>query len=245
MTATQENAPKSIMGIVGLVFAIVAAASSFMPIINNISFFVALVSAVLSAIALLACLKGKKSGKGIAIAGIVVSVASIAIVMMTQSAYSAAIDDAVKGPDVANVSQGGEPQAKDDSKSADGTADYVDLKVGSTVELESGLSVTVDSVDASLVNYDGSPIVGVQVTYANGSDASADFNTYDWKGEDSQGARENVVYYSEADNELGSGSLAAGGTKTGMLYFKEGTVKALYFASILSDEESASWQIAS
>lgn len=119
-----------------------------------------------------------------------------------------------------------------------------DLAVGETVESEDGLAVTVNSVDTSLVNYDGSPIVAVNVTYTNNGDESADYNPYDWKGETDQGAQEYSTYYSEGSEELNSGSLAAGGTVTGNLYFQGGTVKALYYGNILEDEPTASWNLA-
>ena len=77
------------MGIVGLVLAIIAAATSFMPIVNNFSFFLALISAILSLVAVISCARGKKSGKGVAIAGLVVSIISIVVVLATQSMYSA------------------------------------------------------------------------------------------------------------------------------------------------------------
>lgn len=104
MDASQSHAPRSVMGIVGLVLAIIAAATSFMPIVNNFSFFLALISAILSLVAVISCARGKKSGKGVAIAGLVVSIISIVVVLATQSMYSAAIDDAVNGPDVSGVS---------------------------------------------------------------------------------------------------------------------------------------------
>lgn len=245
MDASRSHAPRSVMGIVGLVLAIIAAATSFMPIVNNFSFFLALISAILSLVAVISCARGKKSGKGVAIAGLVVSIISIVVVLATQSMYSAAIDDAVNGPDVSGVStqQGGDDPSKEDDGAGD-ASNTQNLAVGTSIDLESGLSVTVDAVDTSIVNYDGSALVGVQVTYVNNSDNSADYNMYDWKGEDAQGAQENSTLFSDDGKELSSGSLAPGGTKTGFLYFKEGTVKALYFSSVLSDDASASWSLA-
>lgn len=245
MDASQTRAPRSVMGAIGLVLAVISAATSFMPIINNISFFLALISAILSMVAVVSCVRGKKSGKGVSIAGLIISVLSIVVVLATQSMYSAAIDDAVAGPDVSGVStqSGGDDTSKDKGK-GDDASDAQDLAVGTSIDLEDGLSVTVDAVDTSIVNYDGSPLVGVQVTYVNNSDKSADYNMYDWKGEDAQGAQENSTFYSDGDKELSSGSLAPGGTKTGFLYFKEGTVKALYYSSVLSDGPAASWSIA-
>ncbi len=117
----------------------------------------------------------------------------------------------------------------------------LELAIGTEAELEDGLTVTVDSVDTSLVNYDGSAIVGIHVTYVNNGDSTADYSSYDWKGEDSNGAQESLTYYSEGTDELSSGTLAAGGTVSGNIYFKEGTVKLLYFDNMFDDEATASW----
>ena len=80
--------------------------------------------------------------------------------------------------------------AKDD-KAADSTEN---LAVGTTVNLPSGLSVTVDSVEPGLVNYDGSAITGVHVTYVNNGDDGESYNVYDWKGEDANGAQQSTAY---------------------------------------------------
>lgn len=137
-----------------------------------------------------------------------------------------------------DASDGGGAAAEEEAPST------FDLAVGAPAELESGLTVTVDSVDASLVNYDGSAIVGVHVTYVNNSDDTADYNLYDWKGEDANGAQESCTYYSEASDDLSSGSLAAGGSVSGNLYFAGGTTKLLYFGSMFDDDPSASWVLA-
>lgn len=137
MDASQSHAPRSVMGIVGLVLAIIAAATSFMPIVNNFSFFLALISAILSLVAVISCARGKKSGKGVAIAGLVVSIISIVVVLATQSMYSAAIDDAVNGPDVSGVSaqQGSDDPSKEDDK-ADDASNTQNLAVGTSIDLE-------------------------------------------------------------------------------------------------------------
>lgn len=238
--------------IAGLVLGILAAVSSWMPIINNFSFVLALVGAVLAIVGVVGTLRGKKAGKGLAIAALIVNVVAIAIVLGTQSAMSAAIDEATSGPDVAGVTAQGDAGADADASDAekDAPADdapeqavSTDLAVGTTVDLENGLSVTVDSVETGLTNFDGSAIVGVHVTYANNGEETASYNTYDWKGQDADGAQEYATYYSEATDDLGSGTLAAGGTKSGTLYFEDGTTKALYFGSIVESEPTASWVI--
>ena len=104
MDASQSHAPRSVMGIVGLVLAIIAAATSFMPIINNFSFFLALFSAILSLFRRYFLRARQEVWQGCRHCGLVVSIISIVVVLATQSMYSAAIDDAVNGPDVSGVS---------------------------------------------------------------------------------------------------------------------------------------------
>lgn len=86
--------PKSICAIIALVVGILALITSFLPIINNGSFILALVGLVLAIIGLVGTLRGKKSGKGIAVASLIIAVVSIIVVLGTQSMYSAAIDEA-------------------------------------------------------------------------------------------------------------------------------------------------------
>lgn len=98
MENTQANAnpPKSGLAIAGLVLGIVAAATSFLPIINNGSFILAIVGLILSIVGLMGIRKGTKSGKGMAIAGLVLCLVAGAVVLASQAIYSAAIDSAVE-----------------------------------------------------------------------------------------------------------------------------------------------------
>ena len=118
------------------------------------------------------------------------------------------------------------------------------LAPGAAFTTESGLAVSVDSVQTGLANYDGSAIVGITVTYVNNGEETAAYNMYDWKGETSSGARENFTIYLNATDQLSSGDLAPGGSVTGTMYFEGDTVKALYYASMLDDEPTASWTLA-
>ncbi len=118
------------------------------------------------------------------------------------------------------------------------------LVVGSTVNLASGLSVTVDSVEPGLVNYDGSAITGVHVTYVNNGADGASYNLYDWKGEDANGAQQSTGYYSDGADELKSGTLAKGGTVSGNLYFDGDLARVLYFDNVFDKTAAASWALA-
>jgi flagellar hook assembly protein FlgD len=245
---------KSGMAIAGLILGIIALITSWMPFLNNMSFFIALVGVVLAIVGVVSTVKGTHSGKALAIVAIVINIVAMAAVLAAQSATETALNKAINGPSVSDVS---ESTTTDDSGStsdastaadSDQQAATTDLAVGTSVSLDNGLSVSVDSVNKSLTNYDGSTVVGVQVTYTNNGSDSASYNLYDWKGEDSNGAQEDSVYYSNStssnEDDLQSGSLAVGGSKSGMLYFKDGTVKVLYFGTVVSNDAAASWDIA-
>lgn len=85
---------KSGMAIAGFVLGIIALLTSFLPIINNFSFFLAILGLIFGIVGMVGISKGKKSGKGLAIAVIVICVVSGAVVLGTQSMYSAALDSA-------------------------------------------------------------------------------------------------------------------------------------------------------
>ena len=117
------------------------------------------------------------------------------------------------------------------------------LVVGTTVNLPDGLSVTVDSVEPGLTNFDGSAMTGVHVTYTNNGDDGASYNVYDWKGEDANGAQQSTGYYSEGSDELSSGTLAKGGTVSGNVYFEGDLARVLYFGNPLEKTAMASWSL--
>lgn len=85
---------KKVLGILAIVFGGVGLALSWVPIINNMAFVLALVGVVLGVIALIINRKAKKL---LALIGTIISVLALVIVLVTQSSYSKAIDDAFKG----------------------------------------------------------------------------------------------------------------------------------------------------
>lgn len=107
------------------------------------------------------------------------------------------------GNDKATVAEdAGDSDKKEEPKKEEQPT--TDLAVGTTVTTAAGLSVVVDSVQTGLTNYDGSTMTGIHVTYVNNGDEGADYNVYDWKGEDANGAQQNQGYYSEGSEELQS-----------------------------------------
>lgn len=242
-TNQTQAAGRSGLGIAGFVLGIIAAATSFLPILNNGSAIIAVVGLVLAIVGTVSCMRGKKSGKGLAIAGVILNIAAFAIVLVTQSMYSAAIDDALSGPTV--VSQGSEQQASQTAPASESSdsATQEPVAAGNSITLSNGLVLTVDNVVAGLTNYDGSPITQVTVTYQNNGSDQASFNLYDWKGQDAQGAQRTSAYYSEAENQLNSGSIAAGGSVSGNVYFDGDIVKVIYENAFIGRGSDVAWDI--
>lgn len=239
-TRFQEPAPLSAMAVTSLVLGIVALLTSFLPIVNNASFFVALLGAVFGIVGIVATARGTRRGKPLAISALVVNVVAIAVVLATQAMFSAAIDEATSGPSAVSASV---EQPSAESSSAEPEADYSNLAIGTTAELDNGLTVCVQSVETGLSNYDGTAITGVTVSYTNNGSGEASFNPYDWKAQDAQGVQRNTTFYSEATDDLKSGSLAPGGTVTGNLYFDGEVSKVLYYSSLFYDS-SVAWTVA-
>lgn len=191
----------------------------------------------LALIGTIACVKGRKSGKGLSIAGVVMNVIAFAVVLATQSIYSSAVDDALSGTSVAPQPATTAPASDDDADDAQATA------AGNSITLKNGLVLTVDGVVTGLQNYDGTPIAQVSVTYQNNGNSQASFNPCDWKAEDAQGAQRSQAFYTDGDNELHSGTLAAGGTVSGNLYFEGDVVKVLYENAFIGRGSYVSWDI--
>lgn len=85
---------KSGIAIAGFILGLIAILTSFIPIVNNFSMLLAVLGLIFGIVGLVGISRGKKSGKGLAIAAIVICVVSGAIVVGTQSMFSAALDEA-------------------------------------------------------------------------------------------------------------------------------------------------------
>lgn len=243
MAEQMGSKSRSVAAIVGLVLGILAIVMSWMPIINNFAFVIGGIGLVFAIVGLVGVLRGKKAGKGLAIAALVVNVLSIAIVLGTQSMYSAALDDAANGPDVI-ASETPSVEGGEGESAAGNTPETDNLAVGTPVTFEDGVTITVDSVSPGLTNYDGSTVIGIHVAYTNNGEGEYDYNSYSWKGRDAQGAATDPVYYSEASDDLSYGTLAPGGTVAGSVYFEGDSVSALYYPTIIADAPAATWAIA-
>ena len=91
MSESVEKKNSSGLATAGMVLGIIGVVLSFIPIINNIAFFIGILALIFGIIGIV-----KKAGKGKAIAGIVLGILSIAITLAMQSAVSDSIDETSK-----------------------------------------------------------------------------------------------------------------------------------------------------
>lgn len=244
------GAPKKTSGlaIASLIIGVLAIIGSWLPILNNISFFFAIVGLILGIVGLFAVLKGKKSGKGLAIAGVVLNLLAIVITLATQSLYSKVIDEALSPTEVASVS---ESQPADNDESEDAAVDSQkestakELAIGGSITLENGLTVSVNSVEDAVDEF-GDAYKLVTVTYTNGSSETIDFNPFDWKSGNESGVLneyELAVFPKDDVAMLESGSLNADGTVTGAIPFKQDSTSVHYYSDMFTDEATATWKL--
>ena len=86
-----NNQPTSAAAIVGLVLGILAIVTSWIPIVNNLSGILAMVGLVFSIVGVVGTARGKKGGRDLAVAALVLNALSLVIVLGLQSAWSAAL----------------------------------------------------------------------------------------------------------------------------------------------------------
>ena len=162
---TDTNKPRSGFAIAALVLGIVAAATSFMPIINNASFFIALIGFILAIVAIAGIRKGRNSGKGLAVAGLVLSIVAGLLVLGTQAFYSAVLNEAVdQSTQQLNKMTG---DATDDILGVDVEVTIGDYSISKDQYglVKSGLPVTVKN----LLNEPSSFWINIEAVDANGS----------------------------------------------------------------------------
>lgn len=83
---------KSGLAIAGLIIAIFSLVMSWVPILNNVFLFFALISLVFGIIGLVAIKKGKRVGQGLAISTIIISVVAFIMVIASQVFYSSVLN---------------------------------------------------------------------------------------------------------------------------------------------------------
>lgn len=232
---------KSGLGIASLVLGIIAIVGSWIPILNNISFLLAIIGLILGIVGIFSIRKGKVGGKGLTIAAIVINVIAIVIVVCTQWVFGKALDEATKdlnsGSTVVATS---EKADAGDSKKTDKNADNSKLAVGNAVTLDNGLQVSVDS-KTEKTDQAGNKYLLVTVSYKNTGSEPVDYASYDWKQTSSSGNMEDPEIAILDEEPLSDGTLKPGGTVSGIVPVKTDAASISYFGNLFEKEAAATW----
>lgn len=231
--------PRSAMAVAGLVLGIIGLV--FLPILflNFISPVLGILGFIFACVGLSGCLRGKRAGKGMAIAALVLNIIVVIVVFGSCSSISSTTgSNAVSSVSTSSVA--GDSAASSTQAAADAT----NLTVGSSVTLRDGLVITVEAVTGGLQKRDGSPMTEARVSYRNDGSKDVSFNWLDWKMQDTQGVVDGATLSASATDSLGSGTLVPGGAVSGTVYFDGDPVKVFYYDNMFSSSATAAWNVA-
>lgn len=199
---------KSGLATAGMVLGIIGICLSLIPIINNIAFILALLGLVFGIIGIVQTKGGKKAGKGKAIAAVILAVATIGLVLVSQATFSDAFDEATKV---------GETESKPKEN------EQTEFKVGEVISFDDK-EVTVKEVIRNWTKEyteapSGKEYVKILVDIKNNSDQEISISDWDWSLQDSTGT---IHEYSTEydDDNFKSGSIAPGGTASGSVIYE-------------------------
>lgn len=175
MSEANGNKATSGFAIAGLVLGILAAVSSWIPVINNFSFILAAIGMIFAIVGVVGTVRGKKAGKGIAIAALVINLVAAGIVLAMQSAMSAAIDDATSGL----VSTEDVTVQQQEGTDTDAGADPTDQQAYAIADVQ----MTGDDYS-----------VTISGTFTNNSDAEVSYVQVSYRLLDAEGAQIGTAY---------------------------------------------------
>ena len=157
---------KSGFATASLVLGIIGLCTSFVPIINNLSFILALIAIIFSVVSL-----AKKASKGMAIAGIIISIITVIVVVNAQKTLSDSIDTAV---DEFNDSMG----TMSGEKTEEILANDVDVTLGDFSATEGSYGITDTELPVTVRNKSSetkSFNIQIEAVDANGSRIATDY----------------------------------------------------------------------
>ena len=248
-------------GIASLIFGVVACLMSWAPVVGQFGLIVGGVGALMGLVGLVASIVSKGRGVVLGIAGAILCAVAIVVYFQMAPKYeevSKNLEDLASSMDslsaLTDVSNLGASNSSDNTSNTSANTStqssssmipgqFSDMNVGATATLGSGLTVTVDSVQTGLTNFDNTPVTMAAVTYRNEGDSAQAYNVLDWLGENAEGVQGAPTFYSEAENELGSGTLVAGGSVSGNVYFDGDMLKILFQPTMSTDNEVISWLV--
>lgn len=149
------------LAIAGLVLGILGILGAFVPLLNLLSLPLSIIGLALAIIGFVGIRKGKHTGKGIAIAGIVLGIIAVLVVALM---YGGAAASSNASKSSVSASAAAVSQASSSSVAS----------VASSSTSSSKYAVSIDSARLA-TDYSGKPVAVVKYTWQNNSDKDASF----------------------------------------------------------------------
>lgn len=161
---------KSGFATAGLVLGIIGICTSFIPIINNLSFILGIIAIIFGVVSLI-----KKASKGMAIAGIIISILAIIITINAQKAAVDIINEAFnENPQTTVTTSTNNAQ----TTSTNNSQENVKVNVGEEVTIDNKLKVVFSSANEDFKGYSqysspksGYKVVRAELSFENVSDS--------------------------------------------------------------------------
>jgi hypothetical protein len=132
------------LAVAALVLGIIALVFCWIPFLNVLSIILGLIGLGLGVPGLLGARRGRRSGKGMAITGIILSVVAVIAAIAISAAATVAVDDALSGTEV-STSTDGDSGSSAGGTGADAASDDGVYAFGDTVTFEDGSTLTVEA----------------------------------------------------------------------------------------------------
>lgn len=157
-----KNSEKSGFATASLVLGIIGICTSFIPIVNNVSFILALIAILFAIVSLV-----KKASKGKAIAGVIISILTIAIVINVQKGLSEGLKSVSDDLNKATGNSTEEVLAND-----------VDVQIGNFEAVDAGYGLIDTKLSVSVKNKKNetkSFTIQIEAVDSNGSRIANDY----------------------------------------------------------------------
>ena len=160
-----EKKSTSGLAVAGLVCGIIALVSSFVPLLNLLSFPFVLLAIIFGGIGVWQTVKGTKGGKGIAIAGLALGIIALLVTAVMYGSAGAASDAADKGQGASGQAVQQSQQPAEGAQGADAQQPEAAQSGGEGADYQVTIGEATTGED-----YQGNPAIVVSYTFVNNSD---------------------------------------------------------------------------
>ena len=170
--------PLSALAVTALVLGIISLLLSWVPILNNLIFILALIATVVAIVAVVQTRPNKAHrGSGMAITSLVISILAIVVVFGSQAMYAKAIDEAFGAASVAPSAGASSSSSGVASQPAEASKASEDSNVA---QLKNGkVTIEVKKVEKSVNDYEGKSTVAATLVITNND--TSNLNPFEYR----------------------------------------------------------------